>query len=166
MTEAMKVLKRDIGPLLKKKKTPKKKIIQERNKQREQRIPTSLNDILVNLAKLDNNIEASALVDVDGSLLAAAVSRRISEYLISTIANTLGNIGTDIINSLDSGDLEFATLHGTDGILFLAPIMKNIFLMLLTGPDAKIGVINIAKMRVKKQLELFFAKRNLKKTPV
>ncbi|MBD3353950.1 MAG: hypothetical protein GF364_20880 [Candidatus Lokiarchaeota archaeon] len=166
MTHAMKILNRDIGPLYKKKKVKKKSLSEEESLTFEQKIPDNLNEILVGLSEIDTSIEASALVDVNGSILAAAVSRRINQALIATIANTLGNIGTDIILSLECGDLQFATLQGSQGTLFLAPIMKNLYLLLLTGPRAKIGVVNIAKTKVKKQVELFFAKRNLRKNAV
>ena len=129
-------------------------------------VPDSLNDILINLSEFDLNIEASALVNSDGDILASAYSRYISESLISTIAQTLGNISQDMISSLDSGDLKFISIQGTKGILFMAPIMKNVFLLLLTSPESKSGVINIAKLLVKKQITLYFAKKNLKKTPL
>ena len=129
-------------------------------------IPNSLEDILLNLSQLDVNIEASALVSMDGNILASAVSDRIDKFLISTITNTLGTISQDVIASLESGDLKFISIFATKGILFLSPIMKNVFLVLYTTSEAKIGLINLAKMVVKKKIELFYAKQNLKKSPI
>jgi len=129
-------------------------------------IPNSLNDILINLTQLDANIEASALVNLNGEIIAAAISERIDEFLISTITNTLGTISQDVIASLESGDLKFISIFATKGILFLSPIMKNVFLVLYTSSDAKMGLINLARMVVKKKIELFYAKQNLQKSPV
>ncbi len=129
-------------------------------------IPNSLEDILINLSQLDLNIEASALVNMDGNIIASAVSERIDEFLISTITNTLGTISQDVIASLESGDLKFISIFATKGILFLSPIMKNVFLVLYTTSDAKIGLINLARMVVKKKIELFYAKQNLRKSPI
>jgi predicted regulator of Ras-like GTPase activity (Roadblock/LC7/MglB family) len=128
-------------------------------------IPNSLDDILINLTQLDVNIEASALVNLDGKILASAISERIDEFLISTITNTLGTISQDVIASLESGDLKFISLYATKGILFLSPIMKNLFLVLYTS-SAKMGLINLARMVVKKKIEMFYAKQNLQRSPV
>lgn len=129
-------------------------------------IPNSLDDILINLSQLDMNIEASALVKTNGEIIASAISERIDEFLISTITNTLGTISQDVIASLESGDLKFISIFATKGILFLSPIMKNLFLVLYTTSEAKIGLINLAKMVVKKKIEMYFAKQNLQKSPV
>ena len=129
-------------------------------------IPNSLDDILTNLSQLDLNIEASALVNLDGKIVASAISERFDKFLISTITNTLGTISQDVISSLESGDLKFISIFATKGILFLAPIMKNVFLVLYTSSDAKIGLISLARMIVKKKIELFYAKHNLRKSPV
>jgi predicted regulator of Ras-like GTPase activity (Roadblock/LC7/MglB family) len=129
-------------------------------------IPNSLDDILINLSQLDLNIEASALVKTSGEIIASAISERIDEFLISTITNTLGTISQDVISSLESGDLKFISLFATKGILFLSPIMKNVFLVLYTTSEAKIGLINLARMVVKKKIEMYYAKQNLQKSPV
>lgn len=168
MTDAIISLQKEIGFFYEKQKSSQDDRIpsSEEIASRKINVPDSLNDILINLAELDLNIEASALVNSNGDILASAYSRYISESLISTIAQTLGNISQDMISSLDSGDLKFISIQGTRGILFMAPIMKNVFLLLLTSPESKSGVINIAKLLVKKQITLYFAKKNLKKTPL
>ncbi|MHA1727196.1 MAG: zinc-ribbon domain-containing protein [Promethearchaeota archaeon] len=167
MTDTMKTLQREIGHIFEKNTGIKKKITKKEKRSRESLVPNSLNEILINLADLDLNIEASALVNSDGTILASAVSRPISDYLISTIVNTLGTISQDMISSLDCGTLKFIALHGTEGIIFLTPIIKNTFLiLLLTGGEAKSGVIYLAKLKVKKQLTLFYAKKNLQKIPL
>lgn len=168
MTEAVVSLQNDIGFNYEKQKSSKdnKSLSGDKIASRKIEVPDSLNEILINLAELDLNIEASALVNSNGDILASAYSRYISESLISTIAQTLGRISQDMISSLDSGDLKFISIQGTRGILFMAPIMKNVFLLLLTSPESKSGVINIAKLLVKKQITLYFAKKNLKKSPL
>ncbi len=168
MTEAVVSLQNDIGFNYEKQKSSKdnKSLLGDKIASRKIEVPDSLNDIIINLTELDLNIEASALVNSNGDILASAYSRYISESLISTIAQTLARISQDMISSLDSGDLKFISIQGTRGILFMAPIMKNVFLLLLTSPESKSGVINIAKLLVKKQITLYFAKKNLKKSPL
>lgn len=166
MTAALNLLKQDLGSIIDKKTIKKKNLKEETIQNRENNIPTSINEILDKISTIDPNIEASALVANDGTIVASAISRRINDALISTIVNSLGLISIDVIHSLDGGDLEFLTLSGTKGTLFLSPIMKNIFLILYTNPDVKMGIVSLTKTMVKKQIELFFAKKNLQKTPV
>lgn len=166
MTAALNLLQQDLGPIIDKKTTKKKNLLEESIQNRENNIPNSINEILDKISAIDPNIEASALVANDGTIVASAISRRINDNLISTIVTSLGLISIDVIHSLEGGELESLALSGTKGTLFISPIMKNIFLILYTNPDVKMGIISITKTMVKKQIELFFAKKNLQKTPV
>jgi predicted regulator of Ras-like GTPase activity (Roadblock/LC7/MglB family) len=168
MTDALMTLKTKFGSSFSKASKAKKTFDESEPVVQKPQIsvPESLNDILISLEELDLNIEASALVDIEGNILVSATSKRISESLIATIAQTLGNISQDMIDALDSGSLSFIALHATKGILFLSPVLKRVFLLLLTGPEAKSGVINIARLKVKKQMDLFYAKKNLSKSPI
>ena len=50
------------------------KVTETTENRSEEPIPTSLEDILVNLSQLDLNIEASALVKTNGEIIASAIS--------------------------------------------------------------------------------------------
>jgi len=165
MTNAINIMKEEF---ITKSTTPTPKIINQdqKLKNREERIPQSISEILSNLENISLDIEASAIVDYKGRILGAALSRRISDGLLSTIASTLGIIGNDIIHSLNAGEMDYASLIGTQGTLFLTPIMKNVFLILITGPNIKAGIVNIARIKVKKQLDLYLARKNLQKIPL
>lgn len=59
-------------------------------KESEKKIPpASMNEILNELITLDSRIEASAIIKTDGTMLASAISSRISESLFSTIGMNL-----------------------------------------------------------------------------
>ena len=166
MTEAMRVLQRDLDYIFQEQISKKRSIppTKEEIQSRKKKVPNSLANILEDLWELDLNIIVSSLVHVNGEILAIVSSREVDTSLLSTIGNTLGNLSQDMIHSLDSGDLKYISLNGTKGIIFMAPVMKNVFLLLLTTPESKSGVINIAKIRVKKSLTLYFADKNLNKT--
>ncbi len=121
--------------------------------------PASMNEILAQLLNLDKFIEASALIKGDGTILASALSNRISDSLFLTIGQNLSMIGTDIIEGLSAGKLSSISIRGTDGIFDLAPIDKkipelaDIILMIFSHPRVKPGIISFAVNIVKKQIK-------------
>jgi predicted regulator of Ras-like GTPase activity (Roadblock/LC7/MglB family) len=123
--------------------------------------PASLNEILKELLKLDLNIEASAIIRNDGTILASAISSRISDSLFATIGQNLSMIGKDIIEGLSAGRLMNISVRGTNGVLDLAPIDiesslgKDMILIILSNPRVKSGIINFAANIVKKQVKQY-----------
>ncbi|NVM36367.1 MAG: hypothetical protein HWN81_12285 [Candidatus Lokiarchaeota archaeon] len=156
MTEVLGFLSKKIS--VKKLEIPKTKQ-KEKDELREEIPPSSMNEILNRLLTLDLNIEASAIIKTDGTILASAISSRISDSLFATIGMNLSMIGTDIIEGLGAGTLKTISLKATDGVLDLAPIDKNnpsvkdMFLILFSHPKVKSGIISFAVNIVKKQLK-------------
>jgi len=136
-----------------------KQAIQE--KPEEKIPPSSMNEILKDLLKLDLHIEASAIIKGDGTILASAISSRISETLFATIGQNLSMIGDDIIKGLSAGILLNISIRGTDGVLDLAPIGSkkssgdDMILMILSHPRVKSGIIYFAVSIVKKQVKQY-----------
>ncbi len=123
--------------------------------------PSSMNEILKDLLKLDLHIEASAIIKGDGTILASAISSRISETLFATIGQNLSMIGDDIIKGLSAGTLLNISIRGTDGVLDLAPIGSkksfgdDMILIILSHPRVKSGIIYFAVSIVKKQVKQY-----------
>ncbi|MFX1355869.1 MAG: roadblock/LC7 domain-containing protein [Promethearchaeota archaeon] len=121
--------------------------------------PASLSEILKELLKLDLHIEASAIIKNDGTILASAISSRISDSLFATIGQNLLMIGKDIIEGLTAGKLMNISVRGTNGVLDLAPIDiestlgKDMLLIILSNPRVKSGIINFAANIVRKQVK-------------
>jgi len=154
----------DVLAVLSKKLSVSKKTISKpkpsKTKEQEKEIvPSSMNEILTQLLNLDKYIEASALIKRDGTILASALSNRISDSLFLTIGQNLSMIGTDIIEGLSAGKLSSISIHGTEGVFDLAPIDKKIpeltdmILMIFSHPRVKPGIISFAVSIVKKQIK-------------
>ncbi|MBY9006243.1 MAG: hypothetical protein KGD63_05755 [Candidatus Lokiarchaeota archaeon] len=135
-----------------KKKVPNKK---------EEIQPDSMNEILKNLLKIDMYIEASAIIKNEGTILASAISDRISDSLFATIGQNLSMIGMDIIKGLSAGQLSSIVIRGTEGVLHLAPLeqnnpnLNNMILIMFSNPKVKSGIVNIAKNMVRKQVKKY-----------
>lgn len=156
MTEVLGFLSKKIS--VKKLEIPKPKT-KEKQAAKDEIPPSSMNEILKRLLTLDLNIEASAIIKTDGTILASATSSRISDSLFATIGMNLSMIGTDILEGLGAGTLKSISLKATDGVLDLAPIDKNnpsvkdMFLILFSHPKVKSGIISFAVNIVKKQIK-------------
>ncbi|MHA2036656.1 MAG: hypothetical protein ACW98X_09505 [Promethearchaeota archaeon] len=142
------------------KKIEPKEPISTSTKEPENKLPpSSMNEILKELITLDSRIEASALIKTDGTMLASAVSSRISESLFGTIGINLSMISSDIIDGLSAGTLKSISLKGTEGILDLAFLdlensnLKDMILILFSHPQVKSGIISIAISLIKKQVK-------------
>ncbi|MCK4780021.1 MAG: hypothetical protein KAT57_07535, partial [Candidatus Lokiarchaeota archaeon] len=158
MTEVLGFLSKKIKISVKKLEIPKAKT-KQKEEPKEEIPPSSMNEILKRLITLDLNIEASAIIKTDGTILASAISSRISDSLFATIAMNLSMIGTDIIEGLGAGTLKSISLKATEGVLDLAPIDKenpsveDMFLILFSHPKVKSGIISFAVSIVKKQIK-------------
>ncbi|MFX1478876.1 MAG: hypothetical protein ACFFCI_12160 [Promethearchaeota archaeon] len=123
--------------------------------------PSSMNEILKELGKLDSRIEASAIIKTDGTMLASAISARISDPLFSTIGINLSMISSDILHGLSAGSLKSISVRGSEGVLDLAPIdlessrLKDMILILFSNPEVKSGIISVAVSLVKKQIKYY-----------
>jgi predicted regulator of Ras-like GTPase activity (Roadblock/LC7/MglB family)/ribosomal protein L40E len=117
--------------------------------------PTSMNEILSNLLKIDLNIEASAIIKSEGTILASAISSRISDTLFGVIGQNLSMIGNDIIEGLNAGKLLNISVRGSQGVLDLAPITQDMLLILFSNPRIKSGIIYFAANIVKKQVKQY-----------
>jgi predicted regulator of Ras-like GTPase activity (Roadblock/LC7/MglB family) len=157
MTKVLKFLSNKITV----KKLPSEEKKEIKTKKEKEISPASLNEILKELLKLDLHIEASAIIKSDGTILASAISSRISDSLFATIGQNLSMIGTDIIEGLSAGRLMNISVRGTNGVLDLAPIDiksslgKNMILIILSNPRVKSGIINFASNIVKKQVKQY-----------
>jgi len=123
--------------------------------------PSSMNEILSDLLKLDLHIEASAIINKNGTILASALSSRISDSLFATIAANLSMIGNDIIKGLSAGTLQNISIRGSDGVLDLAPISfkklpgDDMILIIFSHPKIKSGIIHFAVSIVKKRVKQY-----------
>ena len=136
---------------------------QDKIKKQTERVipPSSMSEILKELLKLDLHIEASAIIKKDGTILASAISSRMSDSLFATIGQNLSMIGKDIIEGLSAGKLMNISVRGSKGVVDLAPIDtenslgNDMLLIIFSSPRIKSGIINFAANIVKKQVKQY-----------
>ena len=87
------------------------------------------------------DIEASAVVSVDGLIMASSLPAGVDEDRISAMSAAMLSLGDRIASELQRGRLEQVHIRGTDGIIVLRAIGEDAVLTVLARAQAKLGLI-------------------------
>jgi predicted regulator of Ras-like GTPase activity (Roadblock/LC7/MglB family) len=87
------------------------------------------------------SIEASAVVSVDGLIMASALPADTDEDRISAMSAAMLSLGDRIASELSRGNLERVHISGSDGIIVLMAVGEEAVLTVLARKDAKLGLI-------------------------
>lgn len=87
------------------------------------------------------DIEASAVVSVDGLIMASSLPAGVDEDRISAMSAAMLSLGDRIANELGRGDLAQVYIKGSDGIIVLMAVGDDAVLTVLARASAKLGLI-------------------------
>ncbi|MGB9640116.1 MAG: roadblock/LC7 domain-containing protein [Anaerolineales bacterium] len=100
-------------------------------------------------------IEASAVVSIDGLIIASALPADIEEDRLSAMSAAMIGLGERIAQELNRGKLEQIYIHGTNGFVILTSIGNAAVLSALARENAKLGLIFLELQRAVRDLEQF-----------
>lgn len=105
----------------------------------------SRSDELVNRLKVmqarSSEIEASAIVSLDGLIMASALPAEVEEDRVSAMSAAMLSLGERISGELGRGSLEQVYVKGENGYVFLMSIGEDAVLTTLARKDAKLGLV-------------------------
>lgn len=87
------------------------------------------------------DVEASAVIDNDGLVIASALPQDVHEDAVAAMSAALLGIGERIARELERGDFEMVMVRGGDGILLLTRAGAESVLAVLCGKNAKLGLV-------------------------
>lgn len=87
------------------------------------------------------DIEASALVSVDGLMIASALPRDVEEDRVAAMAAAMLSLGERSAAELARGDLEQVYVKGKEGYVLLIAVGEEAVLTGLARKDAKLGLV-------------------------
>ncbi len=87
------------------------------------------------------DIEASAVVSVDGLIMASSLPSGVDEDRISAMSAAMLSLGDRIASELNRGVLEQVYIKGSDGIIVLMAVGDEAVLTVLARAQAKLGLI-------------------------
>ena len=87
------------------------------------------------------DIEASAVVSVDGLTIASALPQDVEEDRVSAMSAAMLSLGERIASELGRGDLDQVYIKGEEGFVILMSIGEDAVLTALARENAKLGLI-------------------------
>lgn len=109
------------------------------------KLATSRTQLMVDrLNQMQQNspdIEASAVVSVDGLTIASALPHGVEEDRVSAMSAAMLSLGERIAGELGRGDLEQIYIKGSQGSVMLMAVGSDAVLTVLAREQAKLGLI-------------------------
>ncbi|MCJ7825198.1 MAG: roadblock/LC7 domain-containing protein [Anaerolineales bacterium] len=99
------------------------------------------------------DVEASAVVSVDGLTLAAALPSGVEEDRVSAMSAAMLSLGERIAGELGRGNLDEVYIHGDEGYVLLTSIGRGAVLTVLTRKQSKLGLVFLEMRRAAEDLE-------------
>ena len=98
------------------------------------------------------DIEASAVVSVDGLIMASSLPSGVDEDRISAMSAAMLSLGDRIASELSRGKLERVYISGDAGIIVLMAVGEDAVLTVLARSTAKLGLIFLDARRTAEDL--------------
>ncbi|NLF65191.1 MAG: hypothetical protein GX579_11400 [Chloroflexi bacterium] len=98
------------------------------------------------------DIEASAVVSVDGLIMASSLPTGVDEDRISAMSAAMLSLGDRIADELNRGRLERVYISGANGIIVLMAVGDDAVLTVLARKSAKLGLIFLDARRAAEDL--------------
>ncbi len=98
------------------------------------------------------DIEASAVVSVDGLIMASALPAEVEEDRVSAMSAAMLSLGERIAGELRRGGLEQVYIKGDNGFIVLTAVGEEAVLTVLARQEAKLGLIFLEMRRAAEDL--------------
>ncbi len=98
-------------------------------------------------------IEASAVVSVDGLIMASALPSDVEEDRVSAMSAAMLSLGERIASELGRGTLDQVYIRGNGGYVLLTAVGEEAVLTALARENAKLGLIFLEMRRAAEHLE-------------
>jgi len=98
------------------------------------------------------DIEASAVVSVDGLIMASALPADVEEDRVSAMSAAMLSLGERIASELGRGSLEQVYIRGGNGYVILTAVGEEAVLTALARENAKLGLVFLEMRRAAEEL--------------
>ena len=107
---------------------------------------------LRNLQVTTPDIEASAVVSVDGLIIASALPADVEEDRVSAMSAAMLSLGERIAGELGRGLMDQVYIRGAHGYVILSAVGDEAVLTVLARQDAKLGLVFLDMRRAAEDL--------------
>ncbi|MGZ6346393.1 MAG: roadblock/LC7 domain-containing protein [Anaerolineales bacterium] len=98
------------------------------------------------------DIEASAIVSVDGLIMASALPVEVEEDRVSAMSAAMLSLGERIAEELGRGGLNQVYIKGSNGFIVLTSVGSEAVLTALARQEGKLGIIFLEMRRAAEDL--------------
>lgn len=98
------------------------------------------------------DIEASAVVSVDGLIIASALPADVEEDRVSAMSAAMLSLGERIASELRRGELDQVFVRGAEGYVLLMSVGQEAVLTALARKNAKLGLVFLDMKRTSAEL--------------
>ncbi|MCS7179064.1 MAG: roadblock/LC7 domain-containing protein [Anaerolineae bacterium] len=99
------------------------------------------------------DVEASALVSVDGLTIASALPAGVEDDRVSAMSAAMLSLGERIAGELGRGGLDQVYVKGAGGYVLLAAVGSDAVLTVMARSTAKLGLVFLEMRRAAEDLE-------------
>ena len=107
---------------------------------------------LRDLAASSPDVEASAVVSVDGLTMATALPPQVEEDRVAAMSAAMLSLGERIANELGRGSLDQVYIKGENGYVVLMAVGTEAVLTVLARQQAKLGLLFLDMRRATEDL--------------
>ena len=112
-------------------------------------------DRLRDLQASTADVEASAVVSVDGLIIASALPSNVEEDRVSAMSAAMLSLGERIAGELGRGVLNQVYIRGKQGYVLLMSVGEDAVLTVMAREEAKLGLIMLDMSRAVEDLATF-----------
>ncbi len=107
---------------------------------------------LRDLQASSGDIQGSAVVSVDGLIMASSLPAGVEEDRVSAMSAAMLSLGERIAGELGRGVLDQVFIHGKTGYVVLMSVVEDAVLTVLAREQAKLGLIMLDMRRAAEDL--------------
>lgn len=109
-------------------------------------------DRLRDLQASSPDVEASAVVSVDGLTMASALPQSVEEDRVAAMSAAMLSLGERIAGELGRGNLDQVYIRGKNGFVILMAVGQEAVLTVLARQEAKLGLLFLDMRRTTEDL--------------
>lgn len=109
-------------------------------------------DRLRDLQASSPDVEASAVVSVDGLTMASALPQSVEEDRVAAMSAAMLSLGERIATELGRGNLDQVYIRGKSGFVILMAVGSEAVLTVLARQEAKLGLLFLDMRRTTEDL--------------
>ena len=109
--------------------------------------------IIRTLSTTTPDIEAAAVVDNDGLMMASSLPQDVEDDAVAAMSAALLGMSERIVGELGSGSFELNMIRGDQGYTILTRAGHEAVLIVLTSASAKLGLIFLDVQRAAREID-------------